>query len=71
MKKENGLKLGNTNYYENGIEFDEAAYNLIFSELDISCSGDISCFSDCNMCFTKDELLMYLDTESTAEAASK
>jgi len=57
-------------YYENGKEIDEAAYNQIFTELDISHSGDISCCSESNKCFTKDELLMYLDMESTAEATS-
>lgn len=63
-------ETGIINYYENGKEIDEAAYNQIFTDFDISHSGDISCFSENNKCFTKDELLMYLDMESKAEVTS-
>ena len=63
-------ETGIINYYENGKEIDEAAYNQIFTDFDISHSGDVSCFSRNSKCFTKDELLMYLDTESKAEVTS-
>lgn len=61
---------GITKYYKLGEEIDEATYNRIFVDLDISQMDDTSCFSESSKCFTKDEILMYLNTEISAEAVS-
>jgi len=51
-------------------EIDETAYNRIFADLDISQMDDTSCFSESGKCFSKDEMLTYLNAEATVEAAS-
>lgn len=53
-----------------GGEIDEAAYHQILAGFNISQADEISCFSESNECFTKDEILWYLDTETTVEATS-
>lgn len=48
----------------------ETADNRIFADLDISQMDDTSCFSESGKCFSKDEMLTYLNAEATVEAAS-
>lgn len=69
---ENGNWTGDgiTEYYENGKKIDKTTYNQVFVDLGFSQSGDISCFSERNSCFSKEELLVYLNTESAVEATS-
>ena len=62
---------GITSYYKNDKEIDEAAYHQLFVDLNISESDDVSCFSKSSKCFTKDEILTYLNEETTAEVVSQ
>jgi len=55
---------GITNYYENGKEIEEAAYNQIIDDFAIAQSEEISCFSEGNPYFTKEELVAYLQETS-------
>lgn len=61
---------GIINYSAKGEEIDETAYHQILTDLNISQADEVSCFSETNKCFTKDEILLYLDMETTMEATS-
>jgi hypothetical protein len=61
---------GTINYFTKGEEIGETAYYQILTGLNISQADEVSCFSETSRCFTKDELLLYLDMETTLEAAS-
>lgn len=69
---ENGDWTGDgiSKYYKLGEEIDKAAYDRIFVDLDISQMDDTSCFSENILSFTKEEILVYLETEATTEATS-
>lgn len=69
---ENGDWTGDgiNKYYKLGEEIDKAAYDRIFVDLDISQMDDTSCFSENILSFTKEEILVYLETEATTEATS-
>ena len=49
---------------------DEAAYHQIETDLNILQTDERSCFSETSECFTKDELLLYLEMTTTVEATS-
>lgn len=61
---------GTINYSANGEEIDESAYHQIEADLNISQTDERSCFSETSECFTKDELLLYLEMTTTVEAVS-
>lgn len=61
---------GTIEYSAKGGEIDEAAYHQILAGFNISQADEISCFSESSECFTKDEILWYLDAETTVEATS-
>ena len=61
---------GTVNYSVKGEEIDEAAYQQILADLDLPQAEEKSCFSETSECFTKDELLLYLEMTTTLEAAS-
>ena len=42
----------------------------LLTDLNISQADEVSCFSETNKCFTKDEILLYLDMETTMETTS-
>ena len=58
---------GINKYYKLGEEIDKAAYDRIFADFDISQMDDTSCFSENILSFTKEEILVYLETEATTE----
>lgn len=61
---------GTIEYSAKGGEIDEAAYHQILAGFNISQADEISCFSESSECFTKDEILWYLDAETTVEETS-
>lgn len=61
---------GTVNYSAKGEEIDEAAYHQIETDLNILQTDERSCFSETSECFTKDELLLYLEMTTTVEATS-
>ncbi|WP_300606382.1 XAC2610-related protein [uncultured Oscillibacter sp.] len=60
---------GTTSYFAQGEEIDEAAYQQILADFDLSQAEEKSCFSEDNDCFTKDEILTYLGIEAPTKAA--
>lgn len=61
---ENGEWTGTgvTSYYEEGREIDETAYHQLEAAFDIALSEPLSCFSEGNQSFTKDEIMAYIHT---------
>ena len=61
---------GTVNYSAKGEEIEEAAYHQIETDLNILQTDERCCFSETSECFTKDELLLYLEMTTTLEAVS-